>query len=301
MAEEFELALAVDVGATKVAIAMVDRSHQVVNKAEVPSGLNPDLWSELESAIRELAGSDLKKLRGVGIASAGPIDRVSGEISPVNIPGWRNFPLVAKLRELTSSERVVLHGDAMALANAEHKVGAARDLQNFLGIVVSTGIGGGLVLNNELYLGESGNVSYFGHHIVNFDETRACGCGRKGCLEQYARGPMMVERALAHGWVGNDFKALAESARSGNSAAIEAIDYGSRALAIGCINILQSLDIHTVVIGGGVSQAGEIYWEPLRHHFTNESKEIGFLKQIDLIPAQLERDAGLIGAALALA
>ncbi len=301
MGNRSELVLAIDVGATKIAIALVDQSHQIIDKSEVPSGSNPDLWSDLEKAVKALAGAHLKELSGVGIASAGPIDRISGEISPVNIPGWRNFPLVAKLRELTSADRVVLHGDAMALANAEHKVGAARDIQNFLGIVVSTGIGGGLVLNNQLYLGESGNVSYFGHHIINFDESSTCGCGRRGCLEQYARGPMMVERASRHGWAGDDFKTLAESARTGDSAAIEAIDYGSRALAIGCINILQSLDIHTVVIGGGVAQAGDVYWQPLRQHFINESKAIGFLKKIDLIPAQLERDAGLIGAALALA
>ena len=301
MALSSQLALAVDVGATKIAIALVDSEHSIISQREVPSGTNPNLWEELQAAIIELTGSHLHNLRGVGIASAGPIDRITGEISPVNIPGWRNFPLVSNLKELTGSDRVVLHGDAMALANAEHKVGAARTIENFLGIVVSTGIGGGLILNNELYLGESGNVSYFGHHIINFDESIQCGCGRRGCLEQYARGPMMVDRAKKSGWAGSDFKELAVSARSGDAAAIEAIDYGSRALAIGCINILQSLDIHTVVIGGGVAQAGDIYWGPLRKHFINESREIGFLKKIDLIPAQLERDAGLIGAALALA
>jgi glucokinase len=109
----------------------------------------------------------------------------------------------------------------------------------------------------------------------------------------------MVAIAKSRGWNnGGSFIELAADARKGDKIALQVIDEGTRALAIGIINTLGNLDIRTVVIGGGVSQAGEIYWEPLRRHVKNESRYSGFLNEIVLRPAELSRDAGLIGAAL---
>jgi glucokinase len=109
----------------------------------------------------------------------------------------------------------------------------------------------------------------------------------------------MVTIAKLRGWSnGESFVDLAADARNGNKIALQVIDEGARALAIGIINTLGNLDITTVVVGGGVSQAGDIYWEPLRKHVKNESKYSGFLSDIVLRPAELNRDAGLIGAAL---
>mgnify|MGYP003351605765 FL=1 len=187
----------------------------------------------------------------------------------------------------------------MALAHAEYRLGAGQDANNMLGMVVSTGIGGGLILGGKLFTGVTGNASYFGHHTISF-EGKQCTCGRIGCVETYASGPKMVEHAISIGWQSekHDFRKLAEDARAGDKFAIQSIDRGTLALANAIVNVLGILDINTVVIGGGVSQAGDIYWNPLRKHVLHEAKFAGFLEEIDLRPAKLDRDAGLLGAAL---
>jgi glucokinase len=212
---------------------------------------------------------------------------------------WREFPLVKCFRDVFEIERVALHGDAMALAHAEHKIGAGVGSRNMLGIVVSTGIGGGLILDNELFAGETGNTSYFGHSSIAF-EGKLCACGRTGCVEAYASGPNMVALAKELGWQGtsDSFIEVAAAARLGDVFALQAIESGSKALAVGLVNFVGSLDIGHIVIGGGVAQAGDVYWTPLMKHIRAESEYYGFLRDLKVSPAKLTTDAGLIGAAL---
>ena len=292
--------IALDIGGTKTALGIVDEHYEVSHTSEVAVHGNQDFWNEIAETVkslREITGDDFA---GVGIGSAGPLHLHEGAISPVNIPSWRKFPIVSKIQEITGSESVCLHGDAMALAHAEFLIGAGRGTSNMLGIVVSTGIGGGLVLNGKLFTGESGNVCYIGHHTINFAGPE-CACGKRGCVESYASGPRMVANAQTLGWTaGTSFIDLAESARHGDAIALKAIDEGARALAIGIVNIIGSLDIRTVVIGGGVAQAGAIYWDRLREHCAIAARTTGFIDSVDLRPAQLERNSGLIGAALGI-
>jgi glucokinase len=187
----------------------------------------------------------------------------------------------------------------MAVADAEHQLGAGRGSRNMLGMVVSTGVGGGLILNDNLIAGQSGNVSFFGHHSINHTGRR-CTCGRIGCVEAYASGPSMVRQARELGWDGesDDFIALAESARNGDSKALTAIDEGTHALAVAIINVAAINDLDLVVIGGGVSHAGDIYWNPLMRHIATESAAVSFLSGLKIKRAELLRDSGLLGAAL---
>lgn len=296
-------ALGIDVGGTKVAIATVGEDLSVHQKQEVLTHADngEKLWSNIEEVISEFLKTEAGSLLGIGVASAGPLDIPHGTLSPVNIPIWRNFPIISRLKQMSGGSKVALHGDALALAHAEHKIGAGRGLENMLGMVVSTGIGGGLILDGKVFPGETGNSCYIGHHSINF-EGRMCACGRRGCVEAYASGPQMVAIAHENGWAPqlDSFVDLAQSAREGNSIAIDAISQGTRALSIGIVNFVGTLDINHVVIGGGVAQAGEIFWGPLQKHIETESKAIGFLKNIQLRKAELERDAGVLGAALAV-
>ncbi len=291
--------LAVDIGATKVALALVDESMNVSEKYEIRVENEKDLWSEIAEHSVDIVNRVNGNFLGVGIGSAGPLHLSTGSISPVNIPQWRKFGIVDCFRKTLDAEFVVLHGDALAFAQAEHRLGAGRGVQNLLGMVVSTGIGGGLILNNQVFNGDSGNASFIGHHTINFDGI-PCACGRFGCVETYASGPRMAEIARTRGWKSDSpsFIALAEDARSGNATALEVIDEGTRALAVGIVNTLATLDIRTVVLGGGVTQAGDIFWSPLRNHVKNEARFTSFLENLDLRAAQLDRDAGVIGAAL---
>ena len=170
-----------------------------------------------------------------------------------------------------------------------------------LGMVVSTGIGGGLIIDGKPFSGETGNASYLGHSSVNFDGVK-CACGRNGCIEAYASGPSMVAKAKALGWQSqsSSFVDLAQAARDGVGPAVDAIEIGSKALAVGIVNFVESLDISTVVIGGGVALAGDVYWEPLLRHVSAEAKYSGFLGNLKVLPAKLKGDAGLIGAALSV-
>jgi glucokinase len=295
------LALGVDVGGTKIAIALVDGKLGVSERIDVPSFATDgfELWGRIADATKEILSKAESEVVGIGIGSAGPIYPNPGTVSPVNIPVWRDFPLVDCFRDVFQIDRVSLHGDAMALAHAEHKIGAGVGSRNMLGIVVSTGIGGGLILDNQLFEGETGNTSYFGHSSINF-QGKLCVCGRTGCVETYASGPNMVALAKELGWQSStdSFIEVAAAARAGDAFALQAIETGSKALAVGLVNFVGSLDIGHIVIGGGVAQAGDIYWNPLLKHIRAEAEFYGFLRDLKVSPAKLTTDAGLIGAAL---
>lgn len=294
-----KFALAVDIGGTKATVASVDSAFKILQRREISTGSAPDLEIALGQACDEVLQSTPGDLIGVGIGSAGPLDLVEGTISPVNIPSWRPFKVVEFFQSRTRSADVILHGDGMAVADAEHQLGAGRGSRNMLGMVVSTGVGGGLILNGNLIAGQSGNVSFFGHHSINHT-GRICTCGRVGCVEAYASGPSMVRRAEERGWVSEsgDFIALAEAARNGDAIALKAIDEGAHALAVAIINVAAINDLELVVIGGGVSHAGDIYWEPLMRHIAKETVNISFLQNLKIKKAELLRDSGLLGAAL---
>ncbi|MFD0470149.1 ROK family protein [Nonomuraea thailandensis] len=131
----------------------------------------------------------------------GPLIWPDGEVSPLNIPGWRGFPLRARLAALFPSVPVRLHNDAVCLAVAEHWLGAGQGSDDMLGMVVSTGVGGGLILNGRLLHGRTGNAGHIGHVVVEPSGGPRCGCGGHGCLEAVARGPALVAWALEQGWV----------------------------------------------------------------------------------------------------
>ena len=288
--------LALDIGATKIAIALLDSQLNIHKRAILASQGTQDLAKDLEVALQSFI---LEDVTHIGVAAAGPINVVEGTISPINIAQWRDFPIAQFLQEIFPGMTVALLGDCTALALAEYTIGAGVGHPHMLGVVVSTGIGGGLVIDGEVHQGESGNAAPIGHHTISFDSPRICECGRRGCLEEFARGPKRVDAAIGQGWrEGNDFQALAQSATNNDPLAIKAIDDGARALASGLINAMMIADVHTVVIGGGVSFAGDIYLKPLRTYLHEQATLTGFLGDITILAAHLGPDSGVIGAAI---
>ncbi|HSR27154.1 MAG TPA: ROK family protein, partial [Actinomycetes bacterium] len=149
--------LALDVGGTKLGAAVVDDSGRMLGRGRVPSPTDPDpelLYEALLAcAAAALRGADVipGDLDGIGVAAAGPMVWPSGEVSPLNMPAWRGFPLRKRLAEEFASERVLIHNDAVGLTVGEHWKGAGSGTSNLLGITVSTGVGGGLILDGRLY------------------------------------------------------------------------------------------------------------------------------------------------------
>jgi glucokinase len=288
--------LGIDIGGTKMAAALVSPDGTILSgdRIATPAGDADQVFAALGELIDRVRG-DCVPL-AVGIGSAGPIDQQLGLVSPVNIPGWRNFPIVDRVRELTGVPTTLgLDGHCFALG--EFWSGAGREAETLLGIVVSTGVGGGLVVEGKPLLGQSGNAAHIGHVVVDQD-GEACACGSFGCVEAYASGPRMVARAQRSGWRSDeavDAAVLAADAAAGDELALAAFDDGAQALAAGIVATAVTVDLTTVVIGGGVAKAGSVLFDPVQA-WVKRLAQLPFVTDITVEPAQLD-NAGLLGAA----
>ena len=298
--------LALDIGGTKLASAVIDDTGRILGRGRVPSptGTDPEpLYEALVAcAAAALRGADVLPgdLVGIGVAAAGPMVWPSGEVSPLNMPAWRGFPLRKRLAEEFDSERVLIHNDAVGLAVGEHWKGAGVGTSNLLGITVSTGVGGGLILDGRLYHGFSGNAGHVGHVVVEPDGP-VCACGGRGCLEAIASGPNTVRHALDEGWrprpgVVADGVALAAAAATGDAVALRSVARAGRAVGTAIASCANPLDLQVAAIVGGFSQSGPPFWEPLQQAFATHAS-FPFASACRVIPGQLVGTAGLLGAA----
>ncbi|MER7727025.1 ROK family protein [Streptomyces sp. NPDC096323] len=301
-----DLVAALDIGGTKIAGALVDGDGTLRVRAQRPTPAREDgatVMTAVADVLTELSASPLwAGATAVGIGSAGPVDAVAGTVSPVNVPGWRDFPLVERVRAATGGLPVELVGDGVAITAAEHWLGAARGHDNALCMVVSTGVGGGLVLGGVLHPGPSGNAGHIGHISVDLDGD-PCPCGGRGCVERIASGPNIARRAAEGGWrPGPDGDAtaagVAAAARAGDPVAVASFERAAQALAAGIAATATLVEIDIAVIGGGVAGAGEVLFAPLRSALRRYAA-LSFVRKLTVAPAVMGNDAGLVGAAAA--
>ncbi|WP_204018591.1 ROK family protein [Sphaerimonospora thailandensis] len=322
--------LAADIGGTKLAVGLVGPDGQVIaarRTATPPAGDAETLWEALAGLIDRLiddVGAP-EDLAGVGAGCGGPMTWPAGEVSPLNIPGWRGFPLRERLARRFPGLPVRIHNDAVCLAVAEHWRGAGRGSDNMLGMVVSTGVGGGLILGGRLIDGGTGNAGHIGHVVVE-PGGALCGCGALGCLEAVARGPGLAAWAVARGWSPGGLpepgtgepgtgeprtggysggyreagaatgRRLAADAAAGDEIALAAMARAGRALGIAIASATNLCDLDMVTVGGGLSQAGPLLFDPLRETL-REHTRMEFASRVRVVPAELGQDAGLVGAA----
>jgi glucokinase len=291
--------LALDIGGTKLAVGLVDAEGTLIHHAQLPTpgGDAARIWSVAETLLTGALAAAPGSIGGVGIASAGPIDLPSGTVSPINITAWRRFPIVDRVVAATGLP-ARLGGDGLCMALGERWRGAGRGAQFMLGMVVSTGIGGGLVLDGAPYDGRSGNAGHVGHVVVD-PGGALCTCGGHGCVETVASGPHLARWAVANGWdaaSGADAKELAEAARRGDPIALQAFGRGTTALAMAIASVAAVCDLDLVVIGGGVAKSGPLLFDPLREALKTYAG-LDFLRGLRVLPAELGGDAGLVGAA----
>ncbi|OBK14550.1 ROK family protein [Mycobacterium asiaticum] len=301
------LTLCLDIGGTKIAVgladpaALADPARTLVYDVTVatPSGVAAEqVWDVVSAMVADALRAAGGRVTAVGIACAGPVDLASGTVSPVNIPAWRRFPLRDRIAEAVPGVPVRLAGDGVCMAVGEHWIGAGRGAGFLLGMVVSTGVGGGLVLDGAPYDGRTGNAGHVGHVVIDPDGSR-CACGGRGCVETIASGPSMTRWALANGWTappGAGAKELAAAAASGDALALQAFGRGARALAAMIASVAAVCDLDLVVIGGGVARAGGLLFDPLRATLADYAR-LDFLAGLRVVPAELGGEAGLIGAA----
>jgi glucokinase len=192
---------------------------------------------------------------------------------------------------------VGLHNDAVVMAMGEHAHGAGAGSRSFLGVVVSTGVGGGLVVDGAPLDGPTGNAGHVGHIVVDPDGPD-CACGGRGCLEAIARGPAVVEWALAEGWQPDslaDGVAVVGAARNGHPVALAALTRAGRALGIACASAAALLELEVIAVGGGLANAGDLLLSPALAAFDRYAG-LDFVRRCRLVPAALGGDAGLVGA-----
>ena len=297
-----DVALALDIGGTKIAAGLVDADGALLHHAKLPTpdGDAEAVWTVVDTLVTEALAEAGGRVRGVGISSAGPIDLPAGTVSPINITQWQGFPVVERVSTLTGAP-VRLGGDGLCMALGERWRGAGVGAPFLLGMVVSTGVGGGLVLDAAPYDGRTGNAGHVGHVVVEPD-GEPCSCGGRGCVETVAAGPRMAQWARKNGWdapAGADAKELADAANAGDPVALEAFRRGATAVAAMIASVSAVCDLDLVVVGGGVAKSGALLFDPLREALSTYAR-LEFLRGLRVLPAELGSDAGLVGAAALL-
>ncbi|MGF2952934.1 ROK family protein [Mycobacterium sp. THU-M116] len=296
--------LCLDIGGTKIAAGLADATGALVHTVVRPTptdGVAEGVWGAVAAAIADVQRVADAPVGAVGIASAGPVDLDRGTVSPINITCWERFPLrdrVAALLPGIPGARVRLGGDGICMALGEHWRGAGRGARFMLGMVVSTGVGGGLVLGGMPYVGRTGNAGHVGHVVVE-QHGRSCTCGGHGCVETVASGPSMVRWARTHGWPappGTGARGLAAAAAAGDPVAQRAFRRGATALAAVIASVAAVCDLDLVVVGGGVARSGPLLFDPLRAALADYTG-LEFLARLRVVPAELGGEAGLVGAA----
>ncbi|HEV3351623.1 MAG TPA: ROK family protein [Acidimicrobiales bacterium] len=290
-----DLALGVDVGGTKMAAGLVTAEGELVTSATSPTPRHADaetLFSVLLALVDAVgggsaaaepprgrrAGSGGGEVVVCGVGCGGPMTRGGEEVSPLNIPGWRRFPLRARLASATGLPTFV-DNDAKALALGEGWRGAAAGVDNFIAMVVSTGVGGGIVLDGRLLDGESGNAGHIGHVIVE-PEGRVCACGGRGCLEAEASG-------------------LAIAAATGRPAAEADPPTVARAATLvgrAVASVANLLDLRLAVVGGSVALGlGDPFFAAAQAELDARAR-LDFSAGARIVPVGLGGDGPLVGA-----
>jgi glucokinase len=304
-----EPVLAIDIGGTKVAAGLVEPGGRLGSwaQAQTPRGMDAEqLWRTLEVLLARVLGDarvdPASGLAGVGVGCGGPMEWPAGLVSPLNIPAWRSFPLRERLAGHFPGHPVRLHNDAICMAVGEHWRGAGRGRRTMLGMVVSTGVGGGLVLDGRLINGATGNAGHIGHVVVD-PEGPDCACGGRGCVEAIARGPALAAWAQGEGWRPGEASAtakdLADDAAHGHPVGLAAMRRAGRALGIGIASATHLCDLEVVAIGGGLAQAGSLLFDPLEEAL-RAHVGLDYAREVRVVPAALGQSAGLIGAAALL-
>ena len=305
--------IGIDVGGTKVLGGVVDDHGKVVATArkDTPRQGGNSLTIAIADIAKELL--DQFSVETVGVSAAGFVssDRKTMLATP-NIADWNGVNLDAELSELIGL-RVVIENDANAAAWGEAKFGAGRNQDHMMMLTVGTGIGGGIVVNGSLYRGAFGIAAEFGHLRV-VPEGHLCGCGARGCFEQYASGnallrhareainasPEIARNLLSRGdgtVAGLTGQAITEAARAGDPVALAAFNTTGQWLGAGIASLSVLLDPSCVVIGGGVIDAGDILLAPTRESLQRNMPFAGKHPYPQIIAAQLGNEAGLVGVA----
>jgi glucokinase len=308
-------ALAVDIGGTKILTALVrdDGTVAARSRVDTPGGVEPVVAAVIATVAQVLGAgvAPREQIVAVGVGAPGPMNPETGIVyEPPNIKGWHDVPLGALLMGRLQM-RVFVENDANAAAVAEWWVGAGRGVSDLIYVTVSTGIGGGIIIADRLLRGVSGTAGEVGHMTIDVNGP-PCPCGRgNGHLEALATGPAIARMAREVVEAGNQSVLLEmaggrpeaitatmveTAARGGDHVASEVFTRAATYLGVGMANLLNIFNPERIVIGGGVSKAGEMLFEPVRRIARARAFERPG-RDAEIVPAALGDDVGVVGAA----
>lgn len=300
-----EIFVVSDIGGTQLRVAAyaVESLKQLSQeRVQTRDGIKDPIDRLIELVKKISAGHSIK---AVAVGAPGFLDPAEGLIYEApNIIGWINLPLV-KILEDALKVPVYLGNDANLAALGEWKFGAGKGYKNLLYLTISTGIGSGAIINNQLLLGHRGLAAEFGHVTVQ-PEGPLCGCGHRGHLEAFSSGTAItnfVIEAIGNGRATSlreaqplNARKISEAAKKGDALAFEAFERAGKYLGIGLANFLHMLNPHIVILGGGVSLSGDLLLKPLRKSLEDSVISPEYLKDLVITTAQLGDEVGLFGA-----
>ncbi|MER5477974.1 ROK family glucokinase [Streptomyces sp. NPDC002734] len=305
------LTIGVDIGGTKIAAGVVDEDGNILSTFKVPT---PDTAEAIVDAIASAVDGARAghQIVGVGIGAAGYVDRQRATVYFAPNIDWRQEPLKAKV-EARVDLPVVVENDANAAAWGEYRFGAGRDNHNVICITLGTGLGGGIIIGDKLRRGHFGVAAEFGHMRMVPDGLQ-CGCGKQGCWEQYASGRALVryakQRALATPGnaelllalgdgtpEGIEGKHISTAARQGDRVSVDSYRELARWVGAGLADLASLFDPEAFIIGGGLSDEGELLMEPVRKSYRRWLVGGTWRPVAEVNAATLGGKAGLVGAA----
>lgn len=301
-------AIGIDLGGTNIKGALVDDQGQIILRRAIPTAAEEGPRAVIER-IRQLitelaAGQNPSEVEGIGVGIPGQPEAETGLVLYAPNLKWQNVPLGQELRRYFDYP-VYMDNDANAAALGEFLYGAGQGSHNMVAVTIGTGIGAGIIIEGKLYRGSAWSAGELGHTVV-LPGGPPCSCGNQGCLETLTAGPALLRlagdkikqgqsTALA-GYNSLEARDIFWEAQTGDKAASEIISEMAYYLGIGIANIINILNPDRVVVGGGVAQAGDILFKPLKEWINKQALPIP-AKTTQIVPALLGNDAGSIGAA----
>lgn len=309
--------IGIDLGGTKIAAGIVDENGKIIKKDSMPTGRtrkSEEIVNDICMLIRKLLNdTNLSEsdIYSVGIGSPGSLDREQGVII-ANFNLSFKYVAIRDAIQKVISVPVFLENDANCAAIAESVAGVAKGVEYAVLITIGTGIGGGIIINNKLYIGSNGAGAELGHVVIDLN-GEACTCGRKGCWEAYSSATALIRQTkaaasknplskileLVDGDLERiDAKTAFDAAKLGDETAINVVDRYIDMLADGLANMVNIFQPDVIAVGGGVSKEGENLLGPLREKMKGRTFFIGDLKSTKIVAAEMGNDAGIVGAAL---
>ena len=307
--------IGIDVGGTNVKIALVD-DGKIIYSNSVPTYAQMGYEytvNNIKQAIRDLmkeTETTAADIKGIGFDFPGQVDYKTGvvKLAP-NIPGWVNVP-IAQMIEEAFHIPTRIDNDVRCAALGEMNFGAGKGCQNFVCITVGTGIGSGLVVNGQLVRGAANAAGEIGHIKLQMNDGPICGCGDTGCLEAFASGPSIVAMAQDYLKSGKSTKfremagdgeitpyIVAKAAEAGDPVAKRIFTIIGEYVGMGLVSVINLLNPEKVIIGGGVAEAGDLLFEPIRKTVMERAMVVA-RESVEIVPAELGNSAGVIGASM---